>query len=65
MRYSEREPRFVREYISYKKRQIKENPFWDDSRKETAYVDIDRVLKNLKRGLITIDEALKSITEIY
>ncbi len=29
-----KEPRFLREYISYKAKQIKSNPFWSDERKQ-------------------------------
>ena len=58
-------PRFLREYASCKKGGIKNNPFWDKSRKEKACGDIDRILGNRRRGLITVDEALRSIMEIY
>ena len=58
-------PRFLREYASCKKGGIKNNPFWDKSWKEKAYEEIDRILRNRRRGLITVDEALKSIMEVY
>lgn len=58
-------PRFLREYASCKKKGIQKNPYWNKSRKEKACDDIDRVLRNRRIGLITVDEALKSIMEIY
>lgn len=58
-------PRFLREYASCKKKGIQKNPYWDKSRKEKACEDIDRVLRSRRRGMITVDEALKSIMEVY
>lgn len=60
-----KEPRFLREYISYKTKEINSNPFWSDERKAEAIETNQKILKNWKRGLITIDEAMKCIAETY
>lgn len=60
-----KEPRFLREYISYKAKQIKSNPFWSDERKAEAIEANQKILRNWKRGLITIDEAMRCIAENY
>lgn len=60
-----KEPRFLREYISYKAKQIKSNPFWPDERKAEVIEANQKILRNWKRGLITIDEAMRCIAENY
>lgn len=60
-----KEPRFLREYISYKTKEIKSNPFWSDERKAEAIENNQKILRTWKRGLITIDEALAEIARNY
>ena len=40
-----KEPRFLREYISYKAKEIKSNPFWSDERKAEAIENNQRILR--------------------
>lgn len=57
--------RFVKEYANYKAKQIKNNPFWSDERKAEAIENNQKILRKWKRGLITIDEAMRCIAENY
>ena len=56
--------RFLKEYANFKKMELKENldiPGW------IAYGmmnDIDRIVLNRKRGLITLDEAMREIADV-
>lgn len=60
-----KEPRFLREYISYKAKEINNNPFWTSERKAEAIEVNQKVLRLWKRGLITVDEALMEIARNY
>ena len=60
-----KEPRFLREYISYKEKEIKSNPFWSDERKAEAIEKNQKILRLWKRGLLTIDETLAEIARNY
>jgi len=56
--------RFLKEYANFKKRELKENP---DIPGWIAYGmmnDIDRIVLNKNRGLITLDEAMREIAEV-
>lgn len=60
-----KEPRFLREYISYKAKEIKSNPHWSDERKAEAIETNQKILRTWKKGFITIDEALAEIARNY
>lgn len=63
--YTNKVPRFVKEYANYKKKQIKENDFvLPDTRNELAS-HVEKTVKVLERGLITVDEAIDCIHSIY
>lgn len=56
--------RFLKEYANFKKRELKENP---DIPVWIAYGmmnDIDRIVLDKNRGLITMDEAMREIAEV-
>ncbi len=56
-------PRFVKEYANYKRNKIREM----DSRnvyRPMFLMDIDNIVNNMKRGLITIDEGMIRLGEI-
>lgn len=54
-----KEPRFLREYISYKTKQIKSNPFWSDERKAETIEANQRILRLWKRGLLRLPETTR------
>ena len=56
--------RFVREYASYKKRQIMSS-LLSNVDKKLAVHKVDAAVRNRDRGLICADEAVKLIMEIY
>lgn len=56
--------RFVREYASYKKKQIM-NSLMSNVDKKLAIHKVDAAVRNRDRGLIYADEAVKLIMEIY
>lgn len=56
-------PRFVHEYANYKRNKIREM----DSRnvyRPMFLMDIDNIVNNMKRGLITIDEGMERLAEL-
>ena len=56
-------PRFVKEYANYKKNKIREM----DSRnvyRPMFLMDIDNIVNNMKRGLITIDEGMDRLAKL-
>ena len=55
--------RFIVEYANYKKGRIKMCGI-SDERKEVCIKEIDRTLKVYERGLITVDETMKTIAEV-
>lgn len=58
-------PRFVTEYANYQKKCIKENPFMGEDIKVTSCSGIEKSILNLKRGLITVRECMKTIAKQY
>lgn len=56
--------RFVKEYASYKRHKIEKEMDDRNRFKEVYLYEIDNVVRNLERGLITIDEAMRIISEI-
>ena len=56
-------PRFVHEYANYKRNKIREM----DSRnvyRPMFLMDIDNIVNNMKRGLITIDEGMERLATL-
>lgn len=56
--------RFMKEYCSYKKRQLTMNWLILKEFREQKIKDIDRVYNLYNRGLITTDEAMREIAEV-
>lgn len=56
-------PRFVHEYANYQKKMAKTLPNKEYAVK--ANEKIDRVIKVLERGLITVDEAMNAIYHCF
>ena len=57
--------RFIKEYAGYKKAQILQYELMTEEKKTEALKHIDGVLKARERGLITADEAIKSILYFF
>lgn len=56
-------PRFVHEYANYKRHEIREM----DSRnvyRPIFLMDIDNIVKNMERGLITINEGMERLAAL-
>ena len=53
-------PRFVHEYANYKRAQIREMNSRNIYR-PMFLMDIDNIINNMKRGLITIDEGMERL----
>ena len=56
-------PRFVHEYANYKRNEIREM----DSRnvyRPLFLIDIDNIVKNTEKGLITINECMEKLAEL-
>lgn len=56
-------PRFAYEYANYKKAQIREM----DSRnvyRPIILMDIDSIIKNMERGMITINEGMERLATL-
>ena len=57
--------RFIKEYANFKKKEIENNEFINEENKEKAFFEINNVLKFKEKGMITVDEAIKIITNSY
>ena len=57
--------RFIKEYANFKKEEIRNNELINKENKEKAFFKIDNVLKLKEKGMITVDEAIKMITNLY
>ena len=55
--------RFIKEYASFQKMAITSNELMQDKYKEKAIINIDNALKAKERGLLTVDETIKSILQ--
>lgn len=55
-------PRFMEEYASYRKDDIK-NHILNEEYVKSSIEQIDRVLKIYKKGLITLEEAMEFIVK--
>jgi hypothetical protein len=56
--------RFIKEYANYQKETIKGYDLMKEEIKEKALNRIDTILKAKERGMITVDETIKSIANI-
>lgn len=56
--------RFVKEYANYKINIISKNDLMIQETKEEKLKDIEKYIKSLKRGLITVDECIHQISKI-
>ena len=57
--------RFIKEYANFKKEEIRNNELINKENKEKAFFKIDNVLKLKEKGMITVNEAIKMITNLY
>lgn len=57
--------RFIKEYANFKKKEIKNSEFINEENKEKAFFEINNVLKFKEKGMITVYEAIKIITNSY
>ena len=58
-------PRFMKEYASYTKQSISNCELMKPEIKEKAITKIDNTLRVTEKGLITIDEGMKSIMNCF
>ena len=58
-------PRFMKEYENYTKQSISNSELMKKGNKEKAIVKIDKALQLTEKGLITIDEGMKSIMNCF
>lgn len=58
-------PRFMKEYANYTKQSISNSELMKKGNKEKAIVKIDKALQLTEKGLITIDEGMKSIMNCF
>ena len=58
-------PRFMKEYAIYTKQSISNCELMKPEIKEKAITKIDNVLRATEKGLITIDEGMKSIMNCF
>jgi len=56
-------PRFVVEYANYKYRKLEANRLMDENAKAEILQKITRALRYLDTGIMTVDEAMKTIVE--
>ena len=58
-------PRFMKEYASYTKQSISNCELMKKEIKEKAIIKVDKTLQLTEKGLITIDEGMKSIMNCF
>lgn len=56
--------RFLKEYANFKKKNLKENPLIPGWIAYGMIHDIERIVINANRGLITLDEAMMEIAQV-
>ena len=56
--------RFVKEYANYKINIISNNDLMEQGIKEEKLQDIEKYIKSVKRGLITVDECIHQISKL-
>ena len=57
--------RFIKEYANYQKKSIINNELMKKDIKEYGLSRIDKILEITKRGLISTDEAMNLISNIF
>lgn len=57
--------RFIKEYANFKKKEIENSEFINKEDKEKVFFEINNVLKLKEKGMITVKEAIKIITNSY
>ena len=55
-------PRFMREYVNYRKEEIK-NHVVNDELKACSIEQIDKAVKCYEKGLLTVEETMEMITK--
>lgn len=58
-------PRFMKEFASHKKRELKGNKLMQDRYKKEGCEFIDWAVKNYERGMITTDETMGLIINCF
>lgn len=58
-------PRFIKEYAIYTKQSISNSKLIEKGIKEKAIVKVNKALQLTEKGLITIDEGMKSIMNCF
>lgn len=56
--------RFMKEYASWKRKQIRGYALMKDEFKTEKLQMVDRILRAVKQGLITVDEAMKEMASV-
>ena len=56
--------RFVKEYASYLKKEIKSNDLMQEKHKTEKLEKIEKILRMRSRNLISANEAVKSLNEV-
>lgn len=57
--------RFIREYASSQKKTISNDTLIKEEYKEKAYIKINNALSTREKGLITVDETIRSILNCF
>lgn len=55
-------PRFVKEFAGYQKKQIEENEYMDKEIKKELLSRIEKAVRLLEQGMITIEECMQIIS---
>lgn len=55
-------PRFVKEFAGYQKKQIKENEYMDKETKQEIIRRIEKAVRLLEQGMITIEECMQIVS---
>ena len=58
-------PRFMKEYANYTKQSISNSKLMKKEIKEKAIAKVNKALQLTEKGLITIDEGMKSIMNCF
>lgn len=56
--------RFMKEYASWKRKQIRGYALMKEEYKAEKLQAVDRILRLVKQGLITVDEAMKEMAKV-
>ena len=55
-------PRFVKEFASYQRKQIKENEYMNKEIKKELISRIEKAVRLLEQGMITIEECMQIVS---